>query len=49
MRQDRSQIGKSGYPGYPRVTQVIARLSRLPYHVIWVILSSYQPNKPKLR
>jgi hypothetical protein len=23
-------------------------LSRLSYQVIWVILSSYQPNKPKL-
>jgi hypothetical protein len=32
-----------------KVTRVIARLSRLSYQVIWVILSSYQPNKPKLR
>jgi hypothetical protein len=32
-----------------RVIGVIARLSILSYQVIWVILSSYRPNKHKLR
>jgi hypothetical protein len=42
MRQDRSRIRQvrlsclSGYPGCPKATRVIARLSRLSYQVIWV-------------